>query len=237
MPPTEDLFAHRADPAQLPELMDQPCTYEEFRACLDDLAQVNIVTLAHRPTLAWLEQIASAAEPLHILDIGCGGGDMLRRIAQWAARRELPVQLTGIDLNPHSVRAAREFSRDFPHIRYVEGDVYAFDEPFDVAISSLVTHHLRDLEIVGLLGWMETHAARGWFINDLYRSPRAHTLFALLAELAAWHRFVQHDGPVSIRRSFREDDWQRLCAAAGLDLAAVTVAKAFPSRLCVSRKR
>ena len=235
--PHTNLFLHRADPAQLPELMDGPCTYEDFRACLRDLAQVNIVTLAHRPTLAFLSQFTSTHEPLHILDIGCGGGDMLRHIARWAARRKLNVQLTGIDLNPHATRAAAEFSRDYPQIRYITGDVYSVTEPFDLALSSLLTHHLSDVQIVALIDWMESHARRGWFVNDLYRSQQSHRLFALLAELAGWHRFVQHDGPVSIRRSFREPDWQHLCTAAGLDLASIHIAKAFPSRLCVGRVR
>ena len=235
MPPHADTFDTRTDPALLPELMDQPCTYEEFRACLHDLAQVNIVTLAHRPTLDFLAQFTPTPEPLRILDIGSGGGDMLRHIARWAARRKVPVKLTGIDLNPHSTRAAREFSRDYPQINYLTGDVFSFTEPFDVAINSLMTHHLRDVEIIELLRWMEAHAARGWFINDLYRSEQSYRLFPLFAELAGWHRFVQHDAAVSIRRSFREPDWQRLCAAAGLDLSAVRIAKAFPSRLCVGR--
>ena len=235
MPPHTDSFDTRIDPALLPELMDQPCSYEEFRACLRDLAQVNVVTLAHRPTLAWLAQFASASEPLHILDIGCGGGDMLRHIARWARRRGVAVKLTGIDLNPYSTRAAQEFSRDYPHITYLTGDVFSFAEPFDLAITSLVTHHLRNPDIVALLRWMESHARRGWFINDLYRSERAYRLFPLVAELAAWHPFVQHDAPVSIRRSFREADWQRLCAEAGLDPATLHITKAFASRLCVGR--
>ena len=230
-------FSQRADPSTLPELMDGPCSYEEFRACLHDLAQVNIVTLAHRPTLAWLEQFADTGQPLRILDIGSGGGDMLRRIARWAALRKLDVQLTGIDLNPYSTPAAQEFSRDFPAITYITGDVFSYMAPVDLAINSLMAHHLRDGELVALLGWMERTARRGWFINDLYRSERAYKLFSLVPELMGWHRFIEHDGPVSIRRSFREADWQHLCAAAGLDPAAVTLTKAFPSRLCVGRVR
>ena len=72
------------------ELMDAPdldaATYAEV---VGDLAKVNVVTLAARPTLGFLRR-AFAAHPdrrLRILDVGFGDGDMLRRIARWAARR------------------------------------------------------------------------------------------------------------------------------------------------------
>jgi hypothetical protein len=52
-----------------------------------------------------------------------------------------------------------------------------------------------------------------------------------------WHRFVQHDGPVSFRRSFREADWQQMLAAAGIAADAVTLKRWTPARLCVGRIR
>src|ERR1700744_606299 len=102
-------FSRRAD---LSELLDQPCSYRDLRGCLRDLEQVNRVSFGYRPTLEWLQQIAGASNrPLQIVDIGCGGGDMLRRIESWAARKQMPVKLTGVDLNPQAIRAARESTR------------------------------------------------------------------------------------------------------------------------------
>jgi hypothetical protein len=57
----------------------------------------------------------------------------------------------------------------------------------------------------------------------------------LLAKAAGWHRFVQHDGPVSFRRAFREDDWLRMCAEAGIAGADVDLRRWRPARLCVGR--
>ena len=82
--------------AQLTEWMDEPCDYEEFRDCLCDLAKVNRMVFAYRPTLNWLEQFAGcAAETLHIVDVGCGGGDMLRRIEGWARKRKIRGSANG----------------------------------------------------------------------------------------------------------------------------------------------
>jgi SAM-dependent methyltransferase len=242
-------FTHRTAPEDLPELMDEPCSYEDFRACLSDLAQVNRLTLAHRPTLQFLERLIAAkpsSHPLRIVDVGCGGGDMLRHIAAWAQRRGVKVTLTGVDLNPYAAQAAREFSRKehgpLWDIEWITGDAFSYAPPdgIDVVLSSLFTHHLPEPEIVRFLTWMESTARLGWFVNDLCRERTPYRLFQLLASVMRWHHFVRYDGPVSIRRSFREEDWQRMIAASGIELdvaqpAALEIARCFPARLCVGR--
>lgn len=231
--PTAQSFAARA---QLTELMDEPASYAEFRDCLRDLERVNRTVLAYRPTLRWLEQFAGPAT-VHIVDVGSGGGDMLRRIESWAHRRSLAVRLTGIDLNPHSARAAREFTRPSSRIQWITSDAFSYrpSRPVDIIISSLFAHHLTDAEIVRFLQWMERTAERGWFINDLARDRRSYILFKLLARLMRWHRFVQHDGPVSIQRSFTAEDWRRYIDQAGLAHLPIRIFKVRPGRLCVSR--
>jgi hypothetical protein len=51
------------------------------------------------------------------------------------------------------------------------------------------------------------------------------------------HPFVQHDGPVSIARSFVPEDWQRMCAAAGLDANDIAIRAFAPAHLCVARRK
>jgi SAM-dependent methyltransferase len=231
-------FRQRASPRDLPELMDGDCSYEDFRGCLHSLEQVNRWLLGYRPTLAWLERLAHEPHgPVHIVDVGCGGGDLLRQIAAWAQRRGITVQLTGIDLNPYAARAAAESTPKEMGIEWVTGNalVHCPDMPVDVVVSSLTAHHLEDQEIVALLQWMEATAQLGWFINDLERSERSYQMFGWVAKLAGWHRFVRHDGPVSFRRALREEDWVRLLTAADVPLEAVTVEHWRPGRLCVGR--
>ncbi len=220
--------------ALLSEWMDEPCSYEDFRECLRDLEQVNRLVMAYWPTLRWLRQFAIEKDkPLHIVDVGCGGGDMLRRIERWAQKKNVPVRLTGIDLNPYAARAAREFTKQPSAIVWVTGDAFSYDGAIDVVISSLFTHHLPDAEIVRFVAWMEKVAARGWFINDLHRERGPYYGFKLLAGLMRWHRFVRHDGPVSIRRSFSAEDWRGYLDAAGVQGAKIATAR--PGRLCVER--
>jgi 2-polyprenyl-3-methyl-5-hydroxy-6-metoxy-1,4-benzoquinol methylase len=231
-------FKLRVSPRDLPELMDGACSYEDFRGCLRSLEQINRWLLGYRPTMAWLKRLPhELREPVHIVDVGSGGGDLLRRIARWARQRGIAVALTGIDLNPSATRAAAEFTPKELGIAWVTGNAlfYRPQKPVDIVVSSLMAHHLEDEEIVALLRWMEANARAGWFINDLERSQQSCRMFSWLDRAMRWHRFVRHDAPVSFRRAFREDDWARLLAAAEVRRESVTVQHWRPGRLCVGR--
>jgi SAM-dependent methyltransferase len=226
--------------AYLSEWMDDPATYEEFRGCLHDLAQLNQVTFAYRPTLRFIATLATShVGPLHIVDVGCGGGDLLRKVEDWARKDGRPVVLTGIDLNPFAAQAAREVTPKGSAIRWVTGDAFSYepDLPIDCVVSSLFTHHLSDLEITRFLLWMERISVRGWFINDLYRAPFPFYGVRLLAAVARWHQFVRHDAPISIRRGFKVSDWMRYLASAGLQQQVVRITGVGPARLCLARTK
>jgi SAM-dependent methyltransferase len=214
--------------------MDGDCSYEDFRDCLRSLQHVNRLFLGYRPTLAWLDRLPQGSHTTaQILDVGSGGGDLLRRIAHWAKRRGVAVRLTGIDLNLYAARAAEEFTPKELGITFATGDAMGYrpEKPIDIVVSSLMAHHLEDEEIVALLRWMEATAKAGWFINDLERVTWASRMFGWMP----WHRFVRHDGPVSFRRAFREQDWVRLLAAANIPRDEVTLQHWRPGRLCVGR--
>ncbi len=216
-----------------PEWMEtQAVPADDFARCLGDLAIVNRVTLAHRPTLRWLARVAGPMPAFSLLDVGYGEGDMLRAVARWAVRRGKRVALSGVDLDPSSELAARAKTPPDPAIAYHTGDVFAFvpgTRP-DFVISSLFTHHLPDDKVIAFLRWMQETAARGWFVNDLHRHPIAYHGFRAMAAVAGWHRFVRHDGAVSVARSFRRADWQRYLEQAGV---RGTVRWWTPFRLCV----
>ncbi|MFC3714496.1 methyltransferase domain-containing protein [Sphingoaurantiacus capsulatus] len=225
------------------EWMDDPAVDEAtFAACLIDLAAVNGWTLARPPTLRWLAQATRdwpRARRFTLVDVGYGQGDMLRHIHRWATRRGLVPELIGVDLSPWSETSAREATPAEMAIDYRTGDVFevAFDRPVDFVISSLVAHHLDDDQLIAFLRWMEATAAKGWFVNDLHRHAIAYHGFRALSSVMRWHPFVRHDGPLSVARAFRRDDWERLIAGAGLDRATIELRWHVPFRLCVGRLR
>lgn len=227
--------------AELTEKMDEPCTREELRACLRDIARVNRWLLATRPVLGWLESLGleRAHGPVRLLDVGCGYGDVLRRIERWARARGVAMELTGIDLNPDAVAIAEEASEGKSAIRWEQADVFAYkpSKPPDLVVSSLFTHHLGDDEVVRFVVWMEASARSGWFVHDLVRHPTPYRLFRALAWGTRLHPFVRNDGPISILRAFVPEEWQALCARAGLGAADVMVRAYTPGKLCVLRRK
>jgi 2-polyprenyl-3-methyl-5-hydroxy-6-metoxy-1,4-benzoquinol methylase len=233
-------FAQRPDLAEFPELMDQPCSRDEMRACLRDLARVNRWFRAYPPTLDWLESLKLRGRgTIRILDVGCGYGDTLRRVEQWTKARGIAVELMGLDLHPDITAIAAEATPATSGIQWMTGDVFdcPVDKPVDVVICSLFTHHLTNADVVRFLRWMEEHARVGWFVNDLSRAPIPYHLFGWFARVMRLHLFVQHDGPTSIARAFRTEDWRRLCAEAGLRADEYRLLPYQPARLCVSRKK
>src|SRR4051812_50156742 len=61
----------------------------EFAAALEELGRINRLTLAFQPVLSWLDRLGerTGATELSILDVGCGGGQMLTAIEAWAQKR------------------------------------------------------------------------------------------------------------------------------------------------------
>jgi len=230
------------------ERMDTDCAdFDDYARCLADLARVNLVTRTHQPVLAWLARETDFAglSSFSLLDVACGHGDLLRRIHRWSQRRGIAATLHGIDLNPWSRRAAIAATPPDAAIAWHTGDVFAFEppRPYDFVVSSQFTHHLTDAGIVRFIGWMERHAARGWFIADLHRHWFPYYGFGLLALAAGWHRFVRYDGRVSIARSFVPSEWRALVRAAGLEANGgtrgdgnVDIAWHMPFRICLSRR-
>ena len=226
-----------AERLEAEELMDDPALpAETYHAVLADLAKVNRTTFAYRPTLGFLEHAVGRSSGFRLLDVGFGDGDMLRRIAQWAAARGIAAELTGIDLNPRSKAAAEAEESPGAPIRYLSGDYAELaGGGWDVVISSLVAHHMTRVELVAFLRFMEREARVGWFVNDLHRHGLSYLGFPLLARTMGWHPIVRRDGRTSIARSYRPAEWRPMLTDAGVEGA--TVRRRFPFRLCVAKIR
>jgi SAM-dependent methyltransferase len=227
--------------AELSEYLDEPCGRDVLRAYFRDLEKLNRWLLGYRPVLDWLAQFAMKpnGKPLRILDVGCGYGDGLRRVERWARERGMAMQLTGLDMSEDAVALAKEASAPLSKIRWVCADLFTYEPepPVAVIVSSLVTHHLSEGDVVRFIRWMEDHAERGWFVNDLSRAATPYRLFRFFSKVARLHPYVQHDGAASIARAFVAEDWQRMCVSAGLQVSDVTIRGYTPGRLCVGRRK
>lgn len=224
------------------ELMDtEPVAFAEFHECLQELEVINVCTLAYRPTLQWLRRMLEGTKPgeaVSVLDVGSGGGDMLRRICRLLNRRRLTADLAGVDLNPWSKQSAAQSTPPEMHIAYETSDIFSFDRSrrADFIICSNFTHHLSDSELVRFIHWMEDHAVRGWFINDLHRHPLPYYFIKVLFGILPLNRLTANDGPISVSRAFTATDWRLILVESGVGDRA-KVEWFFPFRYAVARRK
>ncbi len=226
-----------------PELMDtEAVDYEDFRTCLVQLEQANRLSLAYRPTLAFFDRLyrdgrLPPGSRIAIVDAGSGYGDMSRKVDAWASRRGVDVSIVGVDMNPWSARAATEVTEPGRPITWVTADLFDYrpEGGIDIVMCSLFTHHLPDEMLVRFLIWMESNARLGWMINDLERHWLPYRALKIGFRLTRRHRFIQHDGPVSVASAFQPADWVRLLTKAGIAPGSARIEKWIPFRLCVSK--
>ena len=209
-------------------------TPAEYEGCLVELRWINEwlgdARALKRSLLAWVER-AGLGE-FSVLDVGAGSGELLRVIATEARERDWRVRLVGLELNERSARAILEESRDYEEIAAVRGDAFHLpfmDGAFDFVICSLFTHHFRDEDVVAILREFARVARRRIFVIDLHRHPVAYYFYTTIGRLLLHNRLIREDGALSILRSFRPRELQRLAEQAGLK--RIEVRRHFPYRL------
>lgn len=211
------------------EWMDDPQA-AGFDEALEGLARINRLSLAARPVLAFLDQVAARhpGRPLRVLDVGAGGGDMLVRIAAWGRARSVAVELTGLDLSPWAERHA--VAHGVP-ARWITADLFEVEETHDVVLCSLFAHHLDDPTLARFLQWLQARARLGWLISDLHRHWLPWGFVWAAVRLLRMDPMVVHDSTVSIARGFTRADWEKALAVAGI---GAEIRWAFPFRWQVS---
>jgi SAM-dependent methyltransferase len=198
-----------------PELMDDLTLGNEALAQnLRELEYVNTYLGGNAVAAKGLQYFVSQSKlPLSVADVGCGGGDTLRYFAQWAQKRNIPLQLAGYDANPFMVNYASTHPRNHPSISYHCIDLWS--EKFnnvqpDVFMLSLFCHHFTDEELVHLLGKLLQQARKGIIINDLHRHPLAYYSIKWLTRGLRGSYLVQNDAPLSVLRAFRKKELEQL---------------------------
>ena len=207
-----------------PELMDDPAVDpSELAHALRYLRLVNrrlggtglVLQAFDRIFRTWPKN-----DVIRVLDVATGSADIPIALAQWARKRGLRIEITGVDLHAATLEVARRQTQGWPNITLLEQNALRLAEHFEpgsfhVVHAGLFLHHLHDLEVMTMLRIMQRLSSRAVLWNDLVRSP----LTLLGVRAVAWPapRIARHDAIVSMQAAFTKREALELARRVGLE--------------------
>ena len=155
-------------------------------------------------------------QPLRILDIAAGGGDVLMGIARLAARSNVRIEAHGGDVNATAVAFAQQRAdrSGIRGVKFFHLDALRDLLPasYDIVTCTLFLHHLEEPQAVELLRRMSQSARKCVLVDDLRRTKRGYLFAWLGCRLLTRSTIVHTDGPLSVRSAFTIDEVWRLVA-------------------------
>ncbi|MFZ0491310.1 MAG: methyltransferase domain-containing protein [Salegentibacter sp.] len=213
----------------------------ELKKTLRDLENINSWLGGNRVTMGGIRKLLKdhpKEKTVHIADIGCGNGAMLRKVATWGRAAGYNLQLTGIDANEHAISFARKSSSTYPEIGFESTNIFSPEfknAKFDIILCTLTLHHFATEEISGLMEDFYSRARMGVVINDLHRSKAAYYLFQAFCSVFIRNEIARKDGLVSILRSFKKEDLQGLASTIPAHQQEITWKWAFRYRWIIQK--
>lgn len=196
----------------LPEKMDQPGVAEhETQQALRELEVINELLGGYNVVIGALKKIKWPKETVTIMDLGCGGGDMLRAVAKWASKENKKVELVGVDWNPVMTQYAKERSLGWQNISFRTLSIFddrLMEQKADITMCSLFCHHFEDDELITLVKRMYVLAGSTVIINDLHRHWFAYYSIKALTRMFSKTYLVRYDGPLSVARALTRTEWE-----------------------------
>lgn len=207
--------------AEAPEFMDDFASGgAELREALRHLRLLNRLFAAAAPTVhgvrrLWLK--ADRPRRLSILDVGAGSGDVNRQLLQWADAEQVELRITLVDLTEEACEEAGQLFRNEPRIQVMRGDLFTLTEACaDIITGTQFIHHFAAEELPTVVHSMLNASRIGVVINDIHRHWIPWTAVWLTTRVVSSNRYIWHDGPLSVAKGFRAEDWDRLQKALGL---------------------
>jgi 2-polyprenyl-3-methyl-5-hydroxy-6-metoxy-1,4-benzoquinol methylase len=221
---------------RIAELMDDPAIDPvAHRRALAALARINRFSASSGLLWPSIRNLGRRlGRPIRLLDIATGSGDIPAGILAKARHARLPLEVSGCDISPNAIAAARS---NCPDGRFFVHDVIRAPLPgrFDVVTCSLFLHHLADEDAVTVLGHMKDAAEHAVLVNDLARSRFNYLLTWLACNLLTRSPIVRFDGPASVRSAYIAKEALAIAGRAGLGSAKVR--SRFPCRFLLSWQR
>lgn len=227
------------------EIMDDPgLDRDRHLQALRGLARINRISLAGARVWREVADLGpGCGGRVRVLDLACGGGDVLMDVAARARKAGAAVELHGCDLSPVAIGRARAAAGEGApdgekaSFEFFQRDVLEEGIPggYHLVTSSLFLHHLSWMDVKGLLRRAAAVAERAVLMQDLRRTRLGYLMAWLGVRALTRSDVARADGPRSVEGAFTLREMEDLCAEAGLDGA--DVAPCWPQRLTVRWRR
>ena len=217
--PLPHLMVNLKERSPKKELLDADNNpFEDIKKNMEELETVNKYLGGHAITKRGLQHFLKENSTLLVCEIGCGGGDNLQALQNYALQKKSTLHFIGIDIKDFVIKYAAEKQHhlnadwivsDYKVVKFKE------NKP-DVIFSSLFCHHFTNEELVEMLQWMQQNSSKGFFINDLQRNTIAYYAIKFITGIFSKSYLVKNDAPLSVARSFTKKDWQEIFLQAGI---------------------
>lgn len=192
-----------------------------LRDTLNELTRINrLIGNTSAVCKAVLRMIPKdALAPIRIIDLGCGGGDILIAVGNYLHKHKVPATLLGLEGNPHSVAYAQKQATTMASVRFQTADILspAFQCPdCDIVISSHFLYHFSDEALGNFLHDNRSYVRIGWIISELQRSVLSYRMFQLLSPFFGLNPISRADGLLAIRRAFHRRDLESIFSTANI---------------------
>jgi ubiquinone/menaquinone biosynthesis C-methylase UbiE len=202
---------------------------DALRQNLEELALINKYLGGNQVTTSGLLKLMSRHNaspipnpqsliPIKIADLGCGGGDMMMVMADWAKKKGINVQFIGIDANDFMIDFGTKRTANYQNITYLHQDIFSEEfkeKSFDIVTMTLFCHHFSDESLITLLQQLKKQTRIGIVINDIHRHWFAYHSIAWITKLFLKSYLVKNDAKLSVWRAFVREDLEKIIQKAG----------------------
>ena len=205
----------------------------ELAANLRDIRRVNHLLGGTSTTLRHLPDLVAAmplSEPITILDLATGSGDIPVALTKWAAKHDRKVTIVASDYSQDILDLAKVQIAGHPDIALAQYDARSVplpDDQFDIVLCALSLHHFTPDDAVLVLREMDRLARTGFILNDLRRGRLGYAAAWVAARLTTRNRLTRNDAPLSVRRAYTPAELNELLHGAGIDDATITTHRWF----------